>query len=180
MHKLFTILVIVAFALVLCRAAESKPRPLKIVKELDLKRYVGTWHEIARLPNFFERKCTSDVTAKYNLRTDGAIDVVNQCGTNGSSERVQGLGKAKDPKSKAGHLKVTFAPPVMRALPFVWADYCVIDLDPNYQYALVGEPSRRYLWILSRDKSMPQEQYNRLIEVAKEQGFATDKMILVK
>jgi apolipoprotein D and lipocalin family protein len=177
MHKSLVMLLLLGFALFLGRTCDAKSQPLKIVKELDLARYAGTWHEIARLPNYFERKCTSNVTANYTLRKDGTVDVLNQCETGGEGERAQGVGKPLDPSSKAGHLKVTFAPAFLRALPFVWADYCVIELDNSYQYALVGEPSRRYLWVLARDKNMSQEQYDALIAVAKAQGFDTTKMI---
>ncbi len=110
------------------------------MSSVDLSRYVGRWYEIAGLPNRFEKKCADSVTATYALRSDGKIEAVNRC-RKSSGEYTTAKGKAKvvDKQTNA-KLKVTFF------WPF-YGDYGILDLGPNYEYAVVGDPSRDYLWI---------------------------------
>jgi apolipoprotein D and lipocalin family protein len=123
--------------------ATSTP-PLTAVDNIDLRRYAGKWYEIARYPNRFQRNCQSDTTAIYTLRDDGKVQVVNACREkNGKVRTARGTAKVVDKKTNA-KLKVTFF------WPF-YGDYWVIGLSPEYQYAIVGEPSRKYLWILNRN-----------------------------
>lgn len=172
------IITVVSLVLITAGTAHCKTRSLRKVENLDLEKYSGTWFEVARLPNYFERNCSSEITAKYSLRPDGQIDVRNSCKKKcGSVEVAQGIGKTKEPNSKIGHLKVTFAPGFLRAIPFVWADYCVIDVDNDYKFALVGDPSRKYLWILSRDQHMDETNYSRLVQLAADEGFDVSKLI---
>lgn len=133
--------------------------PLPVVPALDLERYAGTWHEIARYPNFFERTCARDVTANYTRNADGTVTVVNACRKeDGTMQSVEGLARAVAPSK----LEVRFAPPWLGWLPFVWGDYWVIELALDYAYAVVGEPSREYLWILARDAKMDDATYARI------------------
>ena len=149
----------------------SNRSALKVVDDVDLNKYTGTWYEIARLPNRFEKglKC---ITATYELREDGKITVINRgYQIEDPTEFEEAKGWAKVPnKEQPGKLKVTFF------WPF-FGKYWILDLDSDYQYALVGSPSRKYLWILSRKKKMDQEIYQNLIEKAKSMGFDTSKMI---
>ena len=126
---------------------------LPVVADVDLARYAGTWYEQARLPNRFQRNCGGQVSAHYSVRADGTVGVLNRCvGRDGHVEAVQGVAKRMPVAgvSSPGRLAVRFASAWLSWLPPVWGEYWVIQLDENYQYALVGTPDRRFLWILSR------------------------------
>jgi apolipoprotein D and lipocalin family protein len=152
---LLVLLAVTAIGPVPARAAA----PLPVVPALDLDRYAGTWHEIARYPNVFERMCVRDVTARYTLNANGTIAVVNACRTeDGTLKSAEGLARVVGPAK----LEVRFAPAWLGWLPFVWGDYWVIELAPDYSYAVVGEPSREYLWILARDPRMDDATYARI------------------
>ncbi|MGH8427279.1 MAG: lipocalin family protein [Gammaproteobacteria bacterium] len=151
--------------------------PNQPVSALDLDRYAGTWHEIAHLPMYFQRKCKDHITATYTLRTDGNIGVRNACRTKAGKEDVA-LGIAKSAGGPAGALKVRFAPGWLSWLPWVWADYWVIELDPDYQWAVVGSPSRKYLWVLSRKPTMSRDRFQQLVAHAKQRGYPVDRLVM--
>lgn len=157
--------------------AIAKP-PLQAVPELDLARYAGTWHEIARLPMYFERKCARDITATYTPREDGTITVRNACvkadGVNMVSEGV-----ARKTGADPAKLEVRFAPGWLSALPFVWADYWVIAVDTDYRWAIVGEPGREYLWILSREPVLDAKTFEDLKGRARMMGYDLAELIVV-
>ncbi|AFL90522.1 bacterial lipocalin [Terriglobus roseus DSM 18391] len=121
--------------------------PLKTVDHVDLQRYLGRWYEIARIPNRFEKKCVRDVTAEYAM--DGSdITVRNTCvQADGKPNIAKGKAKVVD-KTTSAKLKVTFF------WPF-YGNYWIIGLDPDYRWAIVGEPGRKYGWILARTPSLP-------------------------
>jgi apolipoprotein D and lipocalin family protein len=147
------------------------------VQNLDLARYAGQWHEIAHLPLFFQRQCVDTITATYTALADGTIGVHNACRTkDGSIDTAEGI--ARKVAGKPGALQVRFAPAWLSWLPWVWADYWVIDLDPNYQWAVVGSPSRKYLWILSRSPSMPRAQFDELRKRAAQRGYPENELIM--
>ena len=156
-----------AFAAV---ALDGRKDELEVVQSVDLNRYLGRWYEISRLPNSFQKKCADTVTANYTMGEDGKIEVVNRC-RKPSGEFTTAKGKAKivDRKTNA-KLKVTFF------WPF-YGDYWILDLGPNYEYAVVGEPDRKYLWILSRSPQMDEALYQQLVEKMSAKGFNTEKMI---
>ncbi len=134
-----------------------------VVEKVDLGRYMGTWHEIARFPNRFQRGCTC-TTATYSLRTDGRVKVVNRCGTTaGPAKQSEGWAKVVDPASNA-KLRVTFF------WPF-FGDYWILALDPDYRQVLVGTPNRRYLWILAREPRLEEAAYQALVARAAALGF---------
>lgn len=141
------------------------------VDNVDLEQYAGTWHEIGRLPMYFQRKCASDVTATYTGKTDGSgIDVLNQCRKeDGSMMSANGLAKAVD--NSGSKLKVTFLPSWIRWLPVGRADYWVLARDANYQTALVGTPDKKYLWLLARTPNISQQTYSNYRQIAKQQGY---------
>ena len=127
---------------------------LATVPQVDLDRYVGRWHELARTPNWFQRNCAADVTADYARRPDGTVSVVNSCRrADGAVDRAEGTARVVDPATNA-KLEVAFAPEALRWIPAVWGSYWVIELAPDYRYAIVGEPSRAYLWVLSRTPAL--------------------------
>ena len=160
-------------ALAVLGNAQDKPRkPLGVVSEVDFSRYIGTWYEIARLPNSFQTKCVGDVTATYTLRDDGKITVVNRCRQeNGEMSEAEGLAKLSSDDAPNSKLKVRFAPAFLSFLPFVWGDYWIINLAPDYSYAVIGEPSRKYLWILSRTPSMDEIILEGILTQIRENGY---------
>jgi apolipoprotein D and lipocalin family protein len=155
-------------------AAASTPRPLDVVPAVDLNRYMGTWHEIARLPNRFQRKCASNTSATYTLRDDGKITVLNQCRTaDGGITTAKGSARIASKDGPNTKLKVTFF------WPF-YGDYWIIDLDPGYGWAVVGEPSRKYFWVLARERRMDEALFNSIVERAKAQGYDLTGLIKTK
>jgi len=147
----------------------SRP-PLQTVKSVDLERYSGQWHEIARYPNWFQRNCTGQVTAEYLLREDGSITVLNSCARkDGSLNQVKGRATVV-PGSSNAKLKVSFGGPIA-------GDYWIIGLDHAYQWALVGHPSRRYLWILARSPGLSEKLYTRIVQSAVEQGYDASRIV---
>jgi len=154
-------------------AQSANTSPLKTVEHVDLERYAGTWYEIARYPNRFQRDCQSDTTANYTLRADGKIRVVNACREkSGKTKEARGTAKVADGRTNA-KLKVTFF------WPF-YGDYWIIALDPEYKYAIVGEPKRRYLWILSRTPTMDPSTYESLLGEIKAAGYDPSKLMKTK
>ncbi len=139
--------------------------PLQVVPAVDLARYAGKWYEIARLPNWFQRGCASDTTATYSLRPDGKVSVLNTCrAADGRLKTAKGTARIADEKGPNTRLKVTFFWPFS-------GDYWIIDLDPDYRWAVVGEPRRKYFWVLSRDPRMDETLYRQILERAKQQGY---------
>lgn len=151
--------------------------PVRTVASVDLERYAGEWHEAARLPNRFQEKCAGDVRAIYSRRADGRIDVLNRCrARDGSTTEALGIARVADTATNA-KLKVRFAPAWLSFLPMVWGDYWVLGLAPDYSWAVVGSPDRKYLWILSRTAAMAPAQMDAAIAVARAQGFDTGALI---
>lgn len=141
------------------------------VDSVDLKKYVGTWYEIGRLPMYFQRNCASDVTATYVEKTDGSgIKVINQCkAQDGSAITAEGLAKPAD--ASGSKLKVTFLPSWIRWVPVGRADYWVLARDADYKTALVGTPDKEYLWLLARSPNVSQETYAKYRQIAQKQGY---------
>lgn len=144
--------------------------PLRTVDNVELDRYLGTWYEIARYEHFFERGC-SDVSANYSLDEDGDLKVVNRCIKDG--EPTEAKGTAYSSNRNNTKLKVSFF------WPF-YGDYWVLILDDDYQYAVVGEPSREYLWILSRTPRLDEDIREAILKQLPELGYTTDKLIWTK
>lgn len=170
---LLSVLSLAPFALLApARAAER----VVSVPELDISRYAGQWYEIARLPASFQEECVGDAMAHYTLDRPGRIGVRNSCRTaDGEIKTVQGT--ARRVEGHPGRLKVRFAPDWLSFVPFVWNDYWVIELDPGYQWAMVGDPDREYLWILSRMPSMEPELFERLKARAEAMGYDVEPLI---
>jgi apolipoprotein D and lipocalin family protein len=160
-------------------APERRAAELRSVPQLDLGRYAGRWYEIARLPNRFQDACACCVSATYEPRPDGRITVVNECRTrDGGLVRASGVARKAREDGPASRLKVRFAPGFLSFLPFVWGDYWVVDIASDYTHALVGSPDRRYLWILSRQPTLPDAAYEPIVGLARDQGFETDRLLL--
>jgi apolipoprotein D and lipocalin family protein len=144
--------------------------PLTTVESVELPRYLGTWYEIASYPQSFQEGCTA-TTASYSLRDDGKIDVLNRCrkgGLDGKIDEAKGRARVVDERSNA-KLEVSFFGPF-------WGDYWIIDLDDEYRWAVVGHPSRDYLWILSREPRMEPEVYDGILVRLKEKHYDTSRL----
>src|SRR5690606_25234561 len=152
------------------KTQEAMPE-LRVVDNVDLDKYLGEWYEIARLPARFERNCYA-TRAIYSKNDDGTIKVENIChkrDVNGPVKSVTGKAYLPNP-NKTAKLKVQFFWPFK-------GDYWILDLPDNYEYSLVGEPTRKHLWILSRTPQIELTALQSLVEKAKEKGFDTDKLI---
>ncbi len=167
--KIINILIVILFAGLGLASCSNVPTqldpPLAVVANVDKQKYLGKWYEIARYPHSFEENCYA-VTAKYELQDDGSIRVTNRCyegGLDGELKEAVGTAYFVDNQSNA-KLEVTFF------WPF-YGDYWIIDLDENYQYAVVSEPKRQYLWILSRTPTMDASLYEQLSTKLKVNGF---------
>jgi apolipoprotein D and lipocalin family protein len=157
------------FALLLSGCA-STPKGAQPVTGFDLNRYLGTWHEVARLDHIFERGLTG-VTAEYSLRDDGGVKVINRGYSAKKGKWKQAEGRAYFTGEKTvGQLKVSFFRPF-------YGGYNIIDLDADYGYALVVGPNTKYMWILARGQELPKATLDRLIARAGALGFKTDNLI---
>jgi len=155
--------------------ADSLPAP-STVASLDVERYMGTWYEIAKYPNRFQKKCISDTRAEYQLQANGRVQVTNRCKTEDGS-LDEAIGEARQVGiSTSPKLQVRFAPAWLAWLPVVWGNYWVIDLDPAYQLVAVSEPEREYLWVLSRTPQASAEAYDALLARLKTQGFELGRL----
>lgn len=133
----------------------------------------------ARLPMRFQRRCTDDVIAVYRLESDGTVSVRNTCRrADGRLLAARGVARQPDPLHEPARLKVRFAPAWLDWLPWVWADYWVIALDPDYRWAMVGEPQRRYLWILAREPRMERALFDTLKAKARHMGYDLAPLIV--
>ncbi|XP_077238064.1 temperature-induced lipocalin-1-like [Tasmannia lanceolata] len=151
-------------------------KEMEVVKGLDLQKYMGRWYEIASFPSRFQPKNGINTRATYTLKEDGTVNVLNETWTNGKRGYIEGSAYKADPSSDEAKLKVKFyVPPFLPIIPVV-GDYWVLFIDEDYQYALIGEPSRKYLWILCRQTLLDEEIYNELLEKAKEEGYDVKKL----
>jgi len=158
---------IFGFAIVLFSwaGAAKSDSPLTVVDVVDLNRYLGMWYEIASYPSWFQKGCTGS-TAEYSLLSDGKIQVINRChkdSLEGPLKVSKGKAEVVDAATNA-KLKVWFFWPFK-------GNYWIIDLSPDYQWVVVGEPSRKYLWILSRTPTMDEAVYQEILERLPQKGY---------
>lgn len=173
MKASLNILPITLLSLFFLNSCSGIPKGAKAVSPFELDKYLGVWHEIARLDMRFE-KDLNNVTATYTLNENGTVKVNNQGYNFVTKEWKQAIGKAKFAgKTNEARLKVSFFGPF-------YAAYNVIALDENYQYALVVSSNLKYLWILSREKTMPEDVKADYVAQAKKLGFAIDELIWVE
>lgn len=171
--KIWSKLGVLATAVMSVACSVTPPADVKVVNNFELTRYLGTWYEIARLDHSFESGL-EQVTANYSLREDGGVKVINR-GFNTKKQKWQqseGKGYFIGPTSRAA-LKVSFFGPF-------YGGYNVIELDRDYQYALVCGPNKGYLWILSRTPTISESVKEKLLKIANEYGFDTTQLIWVK
>lgn len=156
-----------AIALLMLTASPSvfaaEPAPVRAIPSLDLPRYLGKWYEIAAFPMYFQRNCVGDTTAEYTLRPDGDINVRNRCRTAEGYDEANGHAWVNDATHPA-QLKVSFFWPFR-------SNYWIIGLDADYRWAVVGNPNRKYLWILSRTPALPKPMLDAALDAAAAQGY---------
>lgn len=152
-------------------SAQDKTFDNSPVPDLDLGRYLGLWYEIARFDHSFERDM-DNVTAEYLLRDDGRIDVINSGWKNGKYKVADGKARQPDPDTNPAHLEVSF-------FLFFYSPYNIMMLDENYQVALVGSGSPKYLWILSRTPAVDTDVLDAVVKEASDRGYDTSKLIWV-
>ena len=170
-----TILLMIALAAVAVSSAvpANVPTPPVPVARVDLARYVGLWHEIARIPNRFQGHCARDITARYEILKDGRIGVINSCvGKDGKVSQAVGIAKVIDAETNA-RLKVSFFS-ILGIRPF-WGDYWILGLGDDYEFAVIGTPNRKYGWILARTPHPTPETLEKAWRVLKEQGYAIER-----
>ncbi len=158
-------------ALAMGAATDGAAQPLATIETLDVPRYMGTWYEITKFPNWFQKKCVGNTKAEYSLETGGKVTVINRCKLEDGdiSEaigRARQVGTATSPK-----LEVRFAPSWLSFIPAVWGDYWVIDLDSEYKLVAISEPTRQYLWVLSRTPKVNKASYDALLDRLGKKGF---------
>jgi len=161
------------FLIILSTVVFAQEKSLTTVKYVDLKKYVGLWYEVAKIPNSFQDQCIKNTTAKYTLTKDGEIYVTNSCiDEDGEVDAADGVVRVVDKKSNA-KLEVSFVS-FLGWRPF-WGDYWIIGLEDNYKWAIVGTPSRKYGWILSRTKSLDSETLGKINSILAAQGYNPKK-----
>lgn len=152
------------------------PPAVSAVPSVDLSRFAGGWYEIARIPNRFQRQCARHTIALYGLRTDGRINVLNQCiKRNGNVDQATGVARVIDPVSRA-RLKVSLVS-FLGWRPF-WGDYWVIGLDEAYRWAVVGSPDRRYGWVLARTPRLDEASMVSIREILVRNGYVWSRFAL--
>lgn len=169
--------------LTLLEAVKRKDR--QIIESLhkdfavDLKKYAGKWHEVARLPNRFEKDCINCVTAEYDASKESHVSVKNTCEREAPQTPSVGTGKAWSINSDNTWLKVSFIPYATLTWPTTLfaGDYLIHYVDPDYQTALVGSPDKKSFWLLSRNSDLDKTKQNELLEKAKKLGYDTEKLI---
>jgi apolipoprotein D and lipocalin family protein len=158
----------VVLTLCACAGPEKSDVPVETIPALDLQRYAGIWYEIASFPMFFQHQYVSNTKAKYTIGQDDKVNVHNECKTRTGIDTADGIAELV-PGSNGARLRVSFFRPF-------WADYWVIGLAPDYGWAVVGNPNRRYLWILSRSPKLPQDQLDAALASARKQGYDLQRL----
>lgn len=171
--KINSVAIFIALAAVHPAAADD---PLPVVPFVEIQRYLGTWHEIARIDHSFQKGCYNS-SAEYALRDDGDIKVINRCSVAGKTEPKEAIGRAwildKETNAK---LRVQFVLTRFK-LGFLSGNYWVLALDDDYHYVMIGEPTRDYLWILARDKMLSPDILKALVAKAGTLGYDTSRLL---
>lgn len=155
-----------------CASTRRSSPPPETVQSVDLERYAGLWYQVARYPHSFQRRECRLSTARYTLRDDGRVTVRNDCWVDEvDDERAQTVGAVARPHNESNSwLKVSF----FGIFP---ADYLIIELDAEYEWAVVTTPSRNTLWILAREPRLEEELYQEIVDRLVERGFVRDRII---
>ena len=151
------------------------------VKKFDLKRYMGNWHQIGTIPAWFQRDCATNTTATYSLLKNKVIKVVNKCVTReGKEKKAIGRGRVNPLYRKKSKLQVTFAKILGRYRFLLGGDYWVLDIDKDYQVSLVGDPTRRFFWILARSPQLERDTLIAIEKKVKKLGYDSCRVIVTQ
>ena len=165
--KLF--LVLALLPCILAAGDENELPELTTVDAVDLQKYAGIWYEYARIPNSFQDDCFLNTSATYILRDDGKIDVINRCiDADGDTIEANGIAQIVDEKS-ASKLEVSFVR--LFGINLFWGDYWIIGLAADYRYAVVGDPGRKYGWILTKNPYLSDADFEKIKEILKATGY---------
>ena len=178
MKMLFkSVLAVTTLAMIsLSSTTQAETAAPRAVDQVDIQKYAGKWYEIAHLPMYFQRKCVSNITAQYSVNADQTMGVLNSCRIE-NGEMISSEGVAYPQNQGNSKLKVSFLPPGLRWIPFTRGHYWVLHVDPEYKVALVGGPSNKYLWILSREPQLHEATYESYLDTAKYYGYDITKLI---
>jgi apolipoprotein D and lipocalin family protein len=170
------ILMIIVSTLMGLNALAQEVTPVRTVESVDLNQYVGKWYEVASIPQSFQSKCVRNTTAEYEFTSSGLIKVINSCETK-SGELRSGEARARVvDKVTNAKLKVTFVK-IFNWIFSLGGNYWIIDLAPDYSYAVVGDPSRNYAWILSRTPYLNEIDLSESLKRLKKNGYDTCKIL---
>jgi apolipoprotein D and lipocalin family protein len=166
-----------AALLALALAAPVAAQGIATVEKVDMVRYAGTWYEIARLPNKLQAECAGDVSTTFRLRGMRTYDIETRCRrADGSEEVDMGIARVQDQTTNA-KMEWRFLPLALAWWPFAWTDYWIVDLAPDYSWAVAAVPTREAIWILARKPELDAATYDRLVAKARAMGFETGKLI---
>lgn len=161
-------------------AQAAPPAPLP---QLDLPSYMGLWHQVALYPNRFQAQCLDSTSATYTLLEDGRVRVLNRCRTKDGWDETEGVARARAGVEQRGagvlapaSLEVSFLPAALRWLPVGWGNYDVLRLGPQQEWAIVSEPSQKFLWVLARTPQLQPEQWQRVEGELQALGFDLDRL----
>ncbi len=164
MHN--TIIIFILLSAFTLMAQNNEP---KTVNHVDLQKYIGTWYEIAKIPNRFQKQCIKNTTASYSINDDGTLKVINSCEDDeGEMDTAEGVAEVVDPKTNS-KLEVSFVS--IFGIHLFWGDYWIIGLPDDYSYAVIGTPNRKYGWILSRTPSLPEEKLNEAYDILRKNDY---------
>lgn len=151
-------------------------QPFASVSNFNLDKYLGTWYEIARLPMKHQPEDSTDISAVYRLKEDGKVHVQNRC-LDKNQHLDEAIAEGTVVDAEHGKLEVSFLPEGLRWIPFTKGDYWVLKIDADYQTALVGEPNKKYLWILHRDNTLDEATKTEYIQYAQSLGYDVSELI---
>jgi len=170
------------------RSSQSTPlvghpaeRTIQAVPQLNLPRFLGRWHGVAWLPLPFQRRCAGELTLDYAARDDGLIAVHSACrGEDGRISEAHGVARQPEPLREPARLQLRFAPAWLDRLRLVWNEHWILALDDDYHRAVVGEPRRRFLWILNREPRMDYHLLDDLKTIARRMGYDLAPLITAR
>jgi apolipoprotein D and lipocalin family protein len=155
--------------------ADGRPPPAT-APEVDLRRYAGTWYEVAQLPARFEHRCAGQASVAYALHDHG-LQVTHRCRSDDGREQLA-VGEARVvADSGDARLQVSFLPALLRTLPFAWAEHWIVHVDDDYRFAVVGDPGRRHCQLLAREPQPAAADRDRLVRIAAARGFAVERLV---
>ncbi|MCB0283467.1 MAG: lipocalin family protein [Calditrichaeota bacterium] len=165
---LLIVAVLISFENISAQDTNNK-RNLTTVDSVNINKYMGLWYEIAKIPNSFQDQCLKNTTAEYRLQDDGTVEVINSCDENDDSrDKATGLARVVDRKTNA-KLEVSFVS--IFGWHLFWGDYWIIGLADDYRYAVVGTPSKKYGWILSRTARLDDEDLIQVHAILRDNGY---------